>query len=283
MKIKSPLRYPGGKTRAIKYIEPLVPKYLEYREPFVGGGSVFTHLKQKYHANKYWINDLNYDLYLFWKYAKDENRRLVTEVRSIKEEWTDGRKLFDYYKGNWNEFSDFDRAVRFFVLNRITFSGTIDSGGYSKQSFERRFTESSIDRLAKLDILLKNTRITNLDYEKVVKEPGEKVFIFLDPPYYSTTASRLYGKNGDLHTSFDHKRFSNVMKKCNHKWLITYDDCNEIRNLFSFAEIIPWSLQYGMNNYGQDSAGKGKELFITNYEMTEEDTFQLKLLIENQR
>lgn len=93
MKIKSPLRYPGGKTRAIKYIEPLVPKYLEYREPFVGGGSVFTHLKQKYHANKYWINDLNYDLYLFWKYAKDENTKLVTEVRSIKEEWTDGNYL----------------------------------------------------------------------------------------------------------------------------------------------------------------------------------------------
>jgi len=280
MKIKSPLRYPGGKTRAIKYINPLVPKYSEYREPFVGGGSVFAHLKQKFSSNSYWINDLNYDLYLFWKYARDNNKKLVTEVRRIKKEYTDGRKLFEYYKGKWNEFSELDRAVRFFVLNRITFSGTIDSGGYSKQSFEQRFTESSIDRLAKLGKLLKDTRITNLDYEQVVMEPGENVFIFLDPPYFSTTSSRLYGKNGDLHTNFNHKRFASVMRNCRHKWLITYDDCKEIRNLFSFAEILPWSLQYGMNNYCQESADKGKELFVTNYQMTEDDTYQLKLLIE---
>jgi len=277
MKIRSPLRYPGGKTRAIKTIEPLVPAHTEYREPFVGGGSVFAHLKQTFQANKHWINDLNYDLYLFWIFARDKNKELVAEIRRIKQESSDGRALFEYYKGNCDEFSGFDRAVRFFVLNRITFSGTINSGGYSEQSFTRRFTDSSIDRLTKLEELLKNTKITNLDYEEVVEDPGENVFIFLDPPYYSTTASRLYGDNGDLHANFDHKRFSQVMKACKHKWLITYDDCDEIRELFSFAHIVPWSLQYGMNNYGKDSAGKGRELFIANYPLTEEEPYQIKL------
>jgi site-specific DNA-adenine methylase len=43
--IKSPLRYPGGKSRAIKFITQLIPEFKEYREPFVGGGSVFVYLK----------------------------------------------------------------------------------------------------------------------------------------------------------------------------------------------------------------------------------------------
>ena len=265
MKIRSPLRYPGGKTRAIKTIDPLIPKYSEYREPFVGGGSVFAHLKQKYSTKKYWINDLNYDLFLFWKYAKESNNNLVNEIRRIKTETIDGRELFEMYKGNWEKYEGLDRAVRFFIVNGLPWPAAIDSGGYSKQSFNKRFTESSIDRVEKLEELLVDTRITNLDYEEVIMTQGEDVFIFLDPPYYSTTNSRLYGKNGDLHASFDHKRFANVMKNCNHKWLITYDDCNEIRNLFNFAEIFPWSLQYGLNIIDQETPGRGKELFIANY------------------
>lgn len=68
--IKSPLRYPGGKSRAIKFITQLIPEFKEYREPFVGGGSVFVYLKQRYPNRKFWINDIYENLYLFWKYAK---------------------------------------------------------------------------------------------------------------------------------------------------------------------------------------------------------------------
>lgn len=53
MFIKSPLRYPGGKSRAIELISTLVPEFQEFREPFVGGGSVFIYLKQKYPNKKF--------------------------------------------------------------------------------------------------------------------------------------------------------------------------------------------------------------------------------------
>ena len=52
--IKSPLRYPGGKSRAVKFIAPLIPEFDEYREPFIGGGSVFIYLKQLYTALMAW-------------------------------------------------------------------------------------------------------------------------------------------------------------------------------------------------------------------------------------
>lgn len=109
-------------------------------------------------------------------------------------------------------------------MNRITFSGVMDSGGYSQQAFEKRFTESSIERLQTIPQCLLGVKITHGDYEELLFNSGDNVFIFLDPPYLKATKSKLYGVKGDLHTSFDHERFAENMKKCSHKWLITYDD-----------------------------------------------------------
>ena len=198
--VKSPLRYPGGKSRALKKITPLIPKdYKEFREPFVGGGSVFLNSKQVINPDaKYVINDLNEDLACFWKIARDRNEELVNRVQEIRDKAIDGRKLHKYFVDNHENLTDFERAVRFFVLNRITFSGTVDSGGYSKQAFEKRFTDSSIHRVSLLEEPLKNVEVLNVDYKELLSNEGEDVFIFLDPPYSNAVKSKLYGKNGDL-------------------------------------------------------------------------------------
>ena len=122
----------------------------EYREPFVGGGSVFLAMKSLFgrRIRRYCINDLNHDLYCFWKYARDKNSELTDAARTFKDTYADGRELWRFLKAEGNMSSEFERAVRFFILNRITFSGVVDSGGYSQSAFERRFTQSSIDRLA---------------------------------------------------------------------------------------------------------------------------------------
>jgi DNA adenine methylase len=267
--IKSPLRYPGGKQRAIAQIANYLPQsFHEFREPFIGGGSVFLYICQTYPDIKYWINDLNEELYHFWLQSQHNLPALVEQVWQVKKSETCGRELFNQLaKADTAKMTSLERATRFFVLNRISFSGTIESGGYSEASFLGRFTDSSIDRLAALDQSLVNTKITNLDYGQLLEEPGENVFIFLDPPYLANSQSRLYGKKGDLHTFFDHNRFAKLMQDCSHQWLITYDDCEQVRENFDFAFIYEWELQYGMNNYKQKQAKKGNELFITNYPM----------------
>jgi DNA adenine methylase len=267
-KVKSPLRYPGGKSKALDKILPHIPLTMgEYREPFVGGGSVFLAVKQLlgHRIKRYWINDLNFDLYCFWLYAKTEIEAITDEVERIKRKYPDGKGLFNHFTREDLKLNDFQRAVRFFILNRITFSGTVDSGGYSQQAFERRFTASSIDRLRRISVYLSSVHITSGDYENLLFQDGENVFIFLDPPYLSATKSKLYGMKGNLHTAFDHERFAKNMRKCPHKWLITYDDSQAIRELFSFASITEWTLQYGMNNYKQECAAQGQELLIQNY------------------
>ncbi|MDR3162255.1 MAG: DNA adenine methylase [Helicobacteraceae bacterium] len=263
--IKSPLRYPGGKSRAVKEIARLVPKFDEYREPFLGGGSVFIYLKQMYPDKKYWINDLYPDLYKFWMMSQADADSLIDKIREWKERYAAGRKLHRFLNENIDNFNDLERAAAFFVYNRITFSGTSLSGGFSDAAFKGRFTESSIWRLRRFSAITEGAAITNCDYETLVNQEGGNVFIFLDPPYYSSVKSSLYGKNGDLHRSFDHIRFAEAMKNCPHKWLITYDDCEYIRDIFSFANIARWTLTYGMRNITDVSDQSGKELFISNY------------------
>jgi DNA adenine methylase len=271
--IKSPLRYPGGKSRAIERMKLLVPpSFIEYREPFVGGGSFFIYMRQKYPQLKIWVNDLNAELYHFWIHAQQDSEKLAQELTKIKRERADGQKLFDELLAvDVQTLSGFERAVRFFLLNRITFSGVVESGGYSQQAFTARFTESSIERVARLGPVLKGIRITDLDYREVLSNGGSETFTFLDPPYFKATKSKLYGRNGILHTDFDHDEFAREMKKCQHSWLITYDDSPEIRGNFEFAHIAEWELQYGMNNYKQGRAEKGSELFISNYPLPDRD------------
>jgi DNA adenine methylase len=265
--LKSPLRYPGGKQKAIAQIARyLPPQFREFREPFVGGGSVFLHVHQRHPEVSCWINDLNPELYHFWSQVKTNLPQLVEQVWQVKRQTTDGRALFTQLAAiDPRTLSSLERAVRFFVLNRITFSGTIESGGYSAAAFQSRFTDSAIQRLADLKESLVETTVTHSDYSDLLQQPGEQVFIFLDPPYLSKTRSKLYGRKGDLHTGFDHDRFAERMAQCPHQWLITYDDCDQVRQNFAFAQIYEWELQYGMNNYRQANAEKGKELFITNY------------------
>jgi DNA adenine methylase len=263
--IKSPLRYPGGKSRAVETIAKLIPDFDEFREPFLGGGSVFVYVKQRYPNKKFWVNDLYAELYKFWAMTQNDVNALIDKIYEWRNQYPTGKELYRFLNKNLTCFNDMEKAAAFFIFNRVTFSGTTLSGGYSESAFTGRFTESSIKRLNDLAKVINGSTITNYDYEELVKKDGENVFIFLDPPYYSATKSAKYNKNGSLHKSFDHQRFAENMKRCKHKWLITYDDSNYIRNLFSFANIIPWNLTYGMRNITENSNQTGNELFISNY------------------
>jgi len=263
--IKSPLRYPGGKSRAIKVILPLITKFDEFREPFVGGGSIFLQLKQLYPQQHFWINDLYTELFTFWQQSQLNLQSVVSQVLQWKMQFPEGRALYQFLLENRNHFNALERASAFFIFNRITFSGTTEAGGFSEQAFQKRFTDSSIARLAQLNNLLAGVAITNEDYATLVQAPGKNVFIFLDPPYFSATKSALYGKRGVLHKIFDHQYFAEVMKTCPHRWLITYDDSSYIRELFNFSYIYEWNLMYGMRNQTPQSQQLGSELIITNY------------------
>lgn len=267
---KSPLRYPGGKSRAIKFLQDFFPKdFKEFREPFFGGGSVGLYLAQTHTNAIFFANDLNYDLYCFWQVLKVDSMRLIEKIEAIKEAYKDGRELHaEILSRRKQDLSPLQRAVDFFILNRISFSGLLDCGGYSQKAYESRFTQSSIERLRAMPKILQNFHFSSDDYEVLLQKEGQGVFIFLDPPYFSAIKSKLYGKKGDLHTSFDHKRLCENLKNTTHKFLLTYDDSKFIRELYRDFYVKEFSVQYGMNNFKQDKAQKGRELLISNFALS---------------
>ena len=269
--IKSPLRYPGGKSRIASKLVELMPENIaEYREPMVGGGSVFIYVRQKFPDVKVRINEYNRDLFCFWKIAKEKNSEFVKEIRLIKKNKKNGKRLFDNLKGRIKneKICDFERAINFFILNRISFSGLTTSGGFSKDAFNNRFTASSIEKIVKLENILQDVAITHGDYSNLLNGNNRDVLIYLDPPYFNNKDSKLYGKNGDLHTNFDHNKFYEGLINCQHNLLITYDF--SINNIKKFQNcnkffISSMNMQYGMNNIAKNRIPKKTELIITNY------------------
>ncbi len=265
---RSPLRYPGGKQKAIEQIAKMLPATAaEFRESLVGGGSVFFHARNIGLAKTYWINDAFKELMTFWEVVQDEEccARLVQDLERFRTSFSSAEEIREYFLNARTEIPEtsYREAFLFFFFNRVTFSGTTRAGGFSRAASQTRFTASSIERLVPMPQALKDTRITCLDFEKVIAEPGDDVFIFLDPPYF--TATKLYGHNGSLH-AFDHWKLAKLLQKTSHKFLITYDDCKEIRDLYQWANIKEWQLQYGMNNCNLNKQSKiGSELFISNY------------------
>ena len=87
---------------------------------------------------------------------------------------------------------------------------------------------------------------------------NDNSLIFLDPPYYLEKSSKLYGTNGDMHENFDHIRLYNYI--CNKtNWIMTYNNCSYIKNLYKNFEIIETNWSYGMNK-----SKKSSEIIIIN-------------------
>jgi site-specific DNA-adenine methylase len=290
--LKTPLRYPGGKSRAIKYLDTQLPKgFTEFRETFLGGGSMALHITKQNPDVKVWVNDKYYNLYNFWVQLRDNGERLHEELLRIKtpmvyrtkelrknkvpkDQWDQSildniqkhRELFNKAKVDIKTADDFTKAVLFYILNKCSFSGLGETSSFSAQASEQNFSVSGIDKLPTYSRLIQNWKITNLDYDEVLNAPSnEKCFVFLDPPY--DIKDNLYGKNGNMHSGFDHMRFFNDVDKCRHDWMITYNSNEVLRERFSDYSCNDWDLTYTMRstgNYLKDQKDR-KELLVTSY------------------
>ena len=245
----SPLRYPGGKTRACKIIENVILQHFDITSfdtiisPFFGGGSFEFYMQNKYGVMLI-VNDKFTPLYNFWKQVKINKAILCEELREIKavskEQFIAYRKTIMDLQANILQ-----QATQYFVINRCSFSGSTLSGGFSEEASSKRFTQSSINRIEALD--LTNIEIYNEDfYDFVNTYTPKKALLFLDPPYYLESKSKLYGNNGDLHEGFNHNLlFELLTTKKN--WVLTYNNCEYIRNLYKDYIILDVNWSYGMN------------------------------------
>ena len=232
---RSPLRYPGGKSRAVKGICSRIPaRERVLCSPFLGGASVELACSTRMEVRGY---DIFGPLIDFWNVLIDDKNGLADAVM-----WhypLSRTRFYNLQKTHTAPKSLMDRATIFFVLNRASFSGTTLSGGMSPG--HPRFTLSAIQRLR--DFNVSNFKVERADFtESIVK--NDDAFLYLDPPYLN--GQTLYGLKGNTHKGFDHKTLANILYKRD-RWILSYNDCETIREYYRNYQILNIDWVYGMN------------------------------------
>ena len=269
---KTPLRYPGGNSRAAPKIESYFPdlrNYDEFREPFLGGGSVAIYVAKKFPHLKIWVNDLYEPLVNFWQQVQMFGGDLMDTLVDVKTQNNDpnlARDIFNKYKEQINDkdIPPFNRAVAFYVINKCSFSGLGENSSFSAQASDSNFSMNGIEKLTGYMQLIKHWKITNHSFEELLQ--GDGSFIYLDPPY--EIGSNLYGKKGGMHKYFHHTKFSEACCDSKHKMLVSYNSSNLNKRRFAEWQAAEYDHTYTMRSTGDyiKEQKKRKELVLTNYE-----------------
>lgn len=273
-RVASPLRYPGGKTRAVKILLEIVQRHqwmigeeanpVEVLSPFLGGGSFELALLQQYPDSIIHANDLFAPLHAFWTAIGDDAPGTVAEVRSRMPVDKEAFSRMRYRLGEGEDAAAagiLNKAAEYYIVNRCSFSGATFCGGFSSAASTQRLNDSALSRLLDCGQLLRRaidagrwtcSHMDAVDFleARIDLDPArtQKSFIFLDPPYH--ISNYIYGKNGDLHQAFDHERLHRFLMglpaaRC--PWLLCYNDCPYIRRLYADCQIEVVSWAYGMN------------------------------------
>lgn len=259
--MKSPLRYVGGKSRAIIALDYIFNHYYNNQyttliSPFCGGASWEFHLVDRF--QEIHINDKFSPLTNFYVQCKENKDALIHELTNLIGKIT--KNLFSEFREKiMTEANPLRKAVMYFVINRCSFSGATLSGGFSEEASKERFTESAINNICQLNLEKYVIHCEDgCDFVSKLSSMIPNAFIYCDPPYMlSSGKNKLYGNRGDLHENFDHKRFHDVIAQIKQDWIITYNDSKEIRDMYSDFTIIPASWAYGMN-----ASKKSSEIII---------------------
>jgi DNA adenine methylase len=267
MRIASPLRYPGGKAfmfsvlRDIREANQLNGHAVA--EPFAGGAGASISLLSLRETHEVHINDLDKAIFSFWYSAVHDADSLTHRLEDCTvsiEEWRRWRGIY-----RSKEASRLDLGFAAFYLNRCNRSGIIKNGGpiggidqSGRWKIDARFNKENLaKRLEWIAQEAERITVSNLDGMDFIEslDPDATLF-FIDPPYFN--------KGPALYLDvLDHEYHMRLAEKLqcldSASWVLTYDDCTEIRELYeNWASIVPFSLRYTAS-----TQRIGREILIT--------------------
>lgn len=265
-------RYPGGKTKLYGYIAQQIFSHSDiqhYIEPFFGGGSVGLKILTESNYKTFTFNDKNIGLICLWKLVKSAPETLKRCVRnfvpSTKAFYLFKQLLLSVTEMPLNSTQILQIGFMQLVIHQISYSGLgVKSGSplggkqqKSKYKIDCRWSPKYIcKKIDKLHGVLraKNIKLSCVDFDILIKDVAENSIIYLDPPYY-IHGNTLYQYGFTIR---DHKRLCNVLRATKAKWVLSYDDCPEIRQLYAWANIATIEVNYTIH-----TSRDKKELLIT--------------------
>lgn len=279
--INSPFRYAGGKFYARKLILEYIPPHIRYVEPFAGGASIFF-AKDK--AVQNWLNDIDKDVVNVYIHIRDYPEKLAEGLSGE----VATKERHEFYKNQFIPKNDLERAIRWYYLNRTSYSGIMNMKncywGYGEKYSMR--PENWGRNILRTSDKLQAVKITSLDFEKIIDSVEDETFLFIDPPYFNADQNKFYSHSFSIE---DHFRLQKILWKHRQrlKFLLTYDNCSEIREMYEWAHSInekEWNytisrtddqkLTHSIKNGKvieeipkKGSRYMGKEVFIINYDI----------------
>ncbi len=268
----TPLRYPGGKQKIAPFVRALLAENGllggEYSEPFAGGAGVAIELLLSGAVSKIHLNDADPGVHAFWHSILNETdefcRRIVAASLTIPS-W---RRHQEVVKSKSTDLLELGFST--FFLNRCNRSG-IQSGGViggleqtGKWKMDARFPRNELIRRIEAIALRKDRiKLRNWDASRFIKSYIPRLpiqsLIYLDPPYFDK-AERLYLHHykPDDHAKIADLIFGNI----EHPWIVSYDCCGAIKDIYSEYTRMEYSLQYNAS-----TAYTGKEVMFFNHDM----------------
>lgn len=263
----SPLRYPGGKTSLFEYFAKVIDKHgwdnVTYIEPFAGGAGAALSLLFLEKVESIVINDYDPAIHAFWDAAVNRTDELIDLIQTTPvtvEEWEKQKLVYKH--------ADTSNSLRLgfatFFLNRTNRSGILNAGpiGGKLQTgqwkLDARYNRQAIiDKLKLLSLYRDRITVLNEDGVEVIKKYAKKdnSFFYVDPPYY-VKGAELY-LNSFKHE--DHQKLADILNRFDTaKWLLSYDNDENILNMYSDFEHEVFSLKYSAHH----NTKSGSELMI---------------------
>jgi len=258
----------GGKKALRDIIVNSFPLcYERYIEVFGGGGWV---LFRKPPMNDFEVyNDMNSHLVNLYQCVREHPKELKNELEFVLNSREDFNKTLEIFK-HPDDVENIKRAALFYQLIKFSYASGLDSYGCRPHSLW-----SDFPIIYQASARLQRVIIENKDFEKLIKQYDRTMsFFYCDPPYYAT---EKYYSNVGFGTQ-DHDRLSEVLLNIKGKFLLSYNDCDEIRNLYNKSGIYIREVER-LNNIKQryDGGCKYAELLISNYDTYEREKAQKQL------
>lgn len=245
----SPLRYPGGKGKMFKQtLEILKQNNLigcTYIEPFAGGANLALNLLFKGYVDNIILNDIDPAIYSVWAAILNYGPEFIELIMSTPitiEEREHQKRIYQ------SSHDILELGFATFYLNRTNRSGIITAGpiGGHKQNgkylIDCRFNKEALANRVKL-IYDNRDKIQVFDFDARsflgLTFPNHS-FFFIDPPYFV--------KGGQLYKNFfneqDHIEIAEIVRELNYPWIVTYDNVDSIKDIYSFNQGIEYNLTY---------------------------------------
>lgn len=248
----SPLRWPGGKSRFVgkllTYCEP--GKMENFAEPFAGGASVGLSLLLAGKVKELYLNDIDFGIYSLFQVIKHIPEALISKILKFTPTHEAYYIAKEKVVNNYNGLDMLEAAWNLLVVNRLAFSG-IPKANCMTNTMARWSARTLVKRVEKIHSVSKHIHISCIDACEFIEEMYWKpnTTIFIDPPYKN--------KGKELYINYyiekEHIALSNLLDELykgmpGADMLITYDDCEFIKNIYEFPKVTTVERNYCIAN-----------------------------------